>query len=649
MRRLPLLALIVLAAALSCASVAASPRTVAGMRAAKASGDLRLIVDQQAGGRPYRIAAIGTMAYVAQDRFIRALDAHAPSAPLAAGRPYSLPAAITSLTADGPWLYAATYNTLYVLDARNPGDLIMTGVYTGSYAMRALAAQGTHVYAGADGHGVLALDVSDPANPQLSGEVLISATINDLAVSGTVAYAAIGLPVKRLYALDLASPGQPVVAGTTPVGGEAYAVALAGHYAYVTTDGVDLRVIDVLTPGAMRLVGSASVDGASYDVYASGAYAYLLSVLPDNSSAVSVIDARVPATPTVTGRLSGLAGAYGALVTQGVLDVLVADREAGRVWSVDVSVPGAPRVAGAYAGPARVQAAALGTGYALAADYYNGLRVLDLDDPSGGMVQIGAAPVADLNVDVALSGTRAYLASGNSGVHAYDVSNPHAPQPLGTRLLAGPPTGLAPAGTLLYVTAGSAGLRVLDTTNPAQLNEIGAFAAGEWLYDVAAGPRINRAGRMAYLAGANWVHLVDVTAPSAPVEVGRIATDGFNSGIAVNNSLLYVANTNNGLMVYDVTWPGQPVLLLYYPWPGINGVAVSGPFASLSSVEHGVLVLDMTSPAAPVVAGRYVTPGTPAGVSALGGRLLIADGEGGVSLGAVLRVSAEVLLPGLLR
>jgi hypothetical protein len=287
--------------------------------------------------------------------------------------------------------------------------------------------------------------------------------------------------------------------------------------------------------------------------------------------------------------------------------------------------------------------------YAAVADYWKGLSVVDLQDISGRLVQVGQASVVDVSVDVAYSGTLAYLSAGNTGLHIFDLSDPRAPAPLGTLEPSGAAGGLAITGTTVYLAAGDSGLRIVDASDPAQPVERGAFHTPEWLYDVAAGPRLDAPGQVAYLASTGWLRILDTTDPAAPMELGHAYIGGANVGVAVEGSLVYLANATFGLFVYDVSNPQAPLPAGSYPWSGLSGVAVADHNVGLVEGTGGLRVLDMTLPDQPVVVGVYDTPGIAYGIAARGGRFLVADDTGGLAQVYVFKVLGQLFMPGIRR
>lgn len=632
--------------------------------AAHAPGDFIIVSNEQVGGRPYRVAVTGTLLYVGQDRIVRALDTTDPAAPVQAGLAYTLPGSIMGLAVDGARLYAATNGEVYIFSCANPGDLQLLGITTAPSAVHDIAALGNVLYVADGAYGVLAVDVTDPALPVLTQTTYIPATANSIDVAGALAVVATeGAGQNRVYALDLADPLHPQLAGSVPIGGPARGVALIGRYAFASaanTTLVNLAVVDVLTPTAPALVTRITLTGTTSQVVAGDGYVYV-TAMEDVAATLHVVDVLTPTEPVRAGTLTGLGTGLYAAWQPGT--VFIADQTRGRVLSVDVSAPAAPALAGSYGGPGLARAVAWNDRYAAVADYWSGLSVIDLAASlPRTLPEIGRVPVADLNNGVAVSGSLVYLSSSSTGLRIFDLANPSAPALLGAVDMPGAAGGVAVRGTHAYVASGDQGLTVVNIANPAHPAVQGTFTTTEWIYDVAAGPRLDRPGGVVYLAGATRFRIVDVTTPAAPVQLGDWDTAGANLKVAVQDTHLFLANAEFGMLVYDVSNPSRPQPIGVYLWSGASGVAVDGDYAYLTAGDwpwegparpatgnSGLRVLDISAPDAPVLLGAYNTPGTPTDVVAAAGTALVADGEGGVARVRAFRVQSTIMLPLALR
>lgn len=150
-------------------------------------------------------------------------------------------------------------------------------------------------------------------------------------------------------------------------------------------------------------------------------------------------------------------------------------------------------------------------------------------------------------------------------------------------------------------------------------------------------------GAHAYVAGWNWVFdcfsdlsVIDVSTPSAPVEVGSVVFQGVaTQGVAVSDDFVYFAGIAESpgeftgrLQVIDVSNPSDPVEVgtVDFQHPA-SAVAVVGSHAYVVNELGGLRVIDVSTPSAPVEVGFDETPFWPLDV-AVRGRYAFVVGEG---------------------
>jgi hypothetical protein len=101
-------------------------------------------------------------------------------------------------------------------------------------------------------------------------------------------------------------------------------------------------------------------------------------------------------------------------------------------------------------------------------------------------------------------------------------------------------------------------------------------------------------GGYAYVADATFgLRVIDVSTPSAPVELGYVNTPGDCRGVAVSGRYVYVADWTGGLRVIDVSTPSAPVVVGYADTPGwARGVALSGGHVYIAAWDAGLAVYE---------------------------------------------------------
>lgn len=227
---------------------------------------------------------------------------------------------------------------------------------------------------------------------------------------------------------------------------------------------------------------------------------------------------------------------------------------------------------------------------------------------------------------VAVSGTLAYVGIGPR-LLILDVSAPATPTVVGqSSVMPDIVEGVAVAGSYAYVAAERSGLHVINITTPTVPTEVGFYDTPGYAHDVVV------AGNYAYIADNDFgLRVVNVTIPTAPTEVGFYDTPGYAQGVVVTGSYAYVADSGSGLRVINVVTPTAPVEVGFYNTPGYaRGVEVVGNYAYVADYTAGLRVLNIATPTAPTEAGFYNMPGVAQGVAVVGIYAYVTEYEGGL-------------------
>jgi hypothetical protein len=124
------------------------------------------------------------------------------------------------------------------------------------------------------------------------------------------------------------------------------------------------------------------------------------------------------------------------------------------------------------------------------------------------------------------------------------------------------------------------------------------------------------AGDYAYVAASDsGMYVVDISDPHQPVRAARADTPGSASDIAIGNGYAYIADLFSGLQIIDIRDPIHPVLVagLDTALPAVS-VAVAGPAVYVGEANlpfYGssrLEVVDATLPAAPEAVAWLMTP-----------------------------------------
>jgi hypothetical protein len=335
-----------------------------------------------------------------------------------------------------------------------------------------------------------------------------------------------------------------------------------------------------------------------------GDMAYLNTLWND----LSLIDLADPASEPLMLDPAGRSG--GALVVDEGYAYVVGGGGL-RVWDLGASPPAA---IGVYEMPGGDETLSVAgdTAY-IGGELFSAFYTVDVSDPPSATWQgvydyIKSAPMAHVIV-----GEKAYLAD-KGGLRVLDVSDPSAP--VVSDFLGGLANGFGEGRDIVIVDGlafiaefpychwdevphecewAGGGLRIVDLST---LSEIG------YLNTPVEASAVAVSGDYAYLGARkddteNGLYVVDVSDPSAPVEVGFYDTPGEPQAVDVDETraLAYVADGGEGLVVVDVSTPAAPEWVSTFNAGGANDVAVVGTKVYLGT-GWMACILDGTDPSA---------------------------------------------------
>jgi len=216
-----------------------------------------LLLDGFANG----IAVSGEFAHVATvstfddlSESLRAIDVRVPEFP---ARRLTDAGAYLALAHAGDRLYAAGMNRFDVLDVTTPLDPVVIGSTGLPNALdRDIEVFGTTAYVTSPTRGLQILDVSDPANPRVVGEIAKppQESATEIARAGTHLYVGTFSGVIEVY--DLSVPTAPVRLGSLPlVARESpHDLDIVANRLYVTSS-TGISIVDVADASAPREIG----------------------------------------------------------------------------------------------------------------------------------------------------------------------------------------------------------------------------------------------------------------------------------------------------------------------------------------------------------------------------------------------------------
>lgn len=270
-----------------------------------------------------------------------------------------------------------------------------------------------------------------------------------------------------------------------------------------------------------------------------------------------------------------------------------------RIRFYDVTEPAQPRLISELDTDGASRDVAFAGHYALVADNWSGLRVVDMSDPR--TPTIVATIMREMSVDyVRIEGDRAYVnVTSRTGttIHIVDIANPLAPVDLGNLRVENATAGCTAWGSYLYVDIGGTGTVVYDVSNPAAPN--GRAIVGPY------GRPVMHEGLLYVVGPVAGLEIYDPADPLHPRRIGGLDHDMLRGGVEnlrFDGDDLYVGGFGHCAIV-DVSRPAAPRLKTAFRARHAWTTALpNGPCLYLS-VDRTLQIYDRTSTSVPVATG----------------------------------------------
>jgi len=224
-------------------------------------------------------------------------------------------------------------------------------------------------------------------------------------------------------------------------------------------------------------------------------------------------------------------------------------------------------------------------------------------------------------------GNYVYIGIGTRLV-IWDITDPAQPVKSGqSGILSGVVRDIELAGTYAYVAVGDGGVHIIDISSPAAPAEVGDFATYGRVDGIAV------SGNYAYVASIfDDFRIFDISTPATPTEVGHYGSITIANGVYVTGDYAYVAAGGDGLQILDVSDPANPIWQGTYASTYARDVLVSGNYAYLADAygSPNFVVVNVSNPASPVMAGSVAAPGEGYDLALDGSTLYLATWDNGV-------------------
>lgn len=456
-------------------------------------------------------------------------------------------------------------------------------------------------------------NISQPTNPYLigtwqgnTGQMAIFSAYLFIAAGGTL-----GLRIVNIY-----DPTSPVLAGFIELSGSPRGIAFGegtNDYAYIASGSAGLRVVSTADPYNLQEIAACLDPTDANDVSVRNTVAYVA----DGSNGIKAINITDPYQPTLLWQKT-IPGNANAIFTYSD-KIYVAANDSGLVIMQDSIVLSSINT------PENAMDVFVVGRYAYVAADDAGLRIIDVNDPYLP-VEIGYCDTIYGSTALYVNGNYAYLASYEFGMVIVDVSLPSAPFMVSYYTPPGTAQKIYVVGQYAFITDDEGNISVVDVSNPALpelINTLHAFDFGA--YDIVI------SGSQAYVTDDDYLFYVfdNVFDFQPPIEIGSFPVPDQILQVDIVGSYAYFANDDDGMRIFDVSNPQNPVEISRFDTPqNVFNQAIRDTFAYLCE-QRGLRIVNVTNPSSPFEVGFCSLPDDANSVFLLGGLAYVAcDGQG---------------------
>jgi len=259
----------------------------------------------------------------------------------------------------------------------------------------------------------------------------------------------------------------------------------------------------------------------------------------------------------------------------------------------DIRSHASPRIVATMLFPGSGNAVAVEGDLALLSLGPDGLRIIDVSEPARPRFVSGLDTDGSVNAASLVAPGLLVVADGVMGLKLVDITDREQPRVIDTLDTGAYARHLAVADTLVAVAQESGGLLVARVADR-RLVQLAALPLGGSARGIALGP----GGRCYVASGPAGVSAVDLTDPTAPRLLWTVPSAAYTRGVALDGDRLWVAESDAGLRVFDVSNPDS------VPAPlgtigtsrAANRIRVKGKLAVVAEDSAGISIVDVSAP-----------------------------------------------------
>ena len=463
------------------------------------------------------------------------------------------------------------------------------------------------------------------------GALDLPGNMEDVAIDRDRRLAFLANSYTGVQIVDISNPSNIRLISSLATPGNAWDILVRDHLLFVAAAKGGLQIIDTRSPEHPIRVGELTLPGMPFLKLALHSNTLYVSCGKKGLLVVDITDVEHPRRVKTIERPNGV---WGILTTA---DHLYATSDRYQLEVFSLVDPQKPKPLRHLEIPDLAWDMACQRRHLFVPTREAGLLVFNIDDPANPR-KIDLAIKKDDIEAISIDGDIAFVSSRKKGVSLLDISDPAVPRKIRESNLYFTPRNMVLLDNLAYIAAGLSGLRVVATDKIAQTSSFSSLPVPGVLHQVlfdesyfymatarsglyvarrdddeqlptivASLPlpglvqNMVRAGDYLFFAcSTSGLQIVDISDPLAPRLAGSMSHQGSFVDVAISGTNLYAAMENDTLLVANITFPENPILLGQLSLPGAMKLAIRNDRLYVASSANGIYIFDISNLSSPL-------------------------------------------------
>lgn len=485
---------------------------------------------------------------------------------------------VRALEAGGDYLYAANTSgeelhlnfKITVIDPNaSPSPQVVGELKTAREAVD-LAVHGGYMYY-THNKKIFVVDLADPVNPLLVGEVILPAEpysykCEKLLASGNYLFGLLtAYGGDAIVAWDISTPGQPVVAGFAELPGEMKDLSAFGNDILITCSDVYVHVVNVGPTGELNYTGAVTTEGDTLYIASSPEHVYVTESAP---AGISTYNPTSPEMPVKIGKIPKLTNpSY--IELEGEYAYVIDDTSRDTFRVLDIAPPErtniiASIVVGSYLKRARDMDIGGGVACILMDNNVTDsiyLTVISIANPEEPLLAADVEVNLDWDPERIFIGNGYAYASAEEGIVIFDINPPEAAHVYDVFETPDTVNILGYHNGRLFCHSWELGLLMYDVSNPEVPQLLGVMPYPQPIR------AFDAVQNYAYAAGFDKVVVISIANPEAMVVVDETSFNHWPRSFSLMGGFLFAPANENGIWIATRFPPGtiEPAFYLELP------------------------------------------------------------------------------------